>query len=268
MSRLPVTAVVSLPALDLRTEPRHGAEMGSQLLMGETVRVLRTAAGTGWARVRNDADGYTGWVREWGLVRASATRVARWRRMARGRLALPMALARAEAGRGPAVSPLFLGGCFIVGRARGGHAPVELPDGRRGWVEATALAGRARPRVEDRVLSLLGVPYLWGGRTPAGYDCSAFVQQVLLEQGLSLPRDAKDQIRACDPVAVTHPERPGDLVFFARPSEKASHVGVALGGGYYAHARGRVAIASMDPDNPLCDKDLLPQFLGWFRPRG
>ena len=55
-------AVVSLPALDLRHEPRHAAELGSQLLLGETVRVLGESRDPGWVRVRNDADGYTGWV--------------------------------------------------------------------------------------------------------------------------------------------------------------------------------------------------------------
>lgn len=260
-------AVVSLPALDLRHEPRHAAELGSQLLLGETVRVLGESRDHGWVRVRNDADGYTGWVRGWGLVLASAARIAGWQRLARGRLALPMVLARTGPGRGASVSPLFLGNRFIAGRARGGWCPVELPDGRRGFVPADALAGRARPELEQRIATLYGVPYLWGGRTPAGYDCSAFVQQVLLEQGCALPRDARQQFRSSAPIRVDDNERAGDLAFFCRPGEPASHVGIALGGSFFAHSRGRISIASMDPDNPLCDKDLLPQFMGWFRPR-
>lgn len=258
-------AVVSLPALDLRREPRHAAELGTQLLMGETVRVLGRGPERGWVRVRNDADGYTGWVREWGLVVASATRVAGWRRLARGRLGVPMAQVRVHAGRGAAVSPLFWGDRFIVGRARGAWVPVELPDGRRGMLPRDALAGARRPTLEERIAGLFGTPYLWGGRTPAGYDCSAFVQQVLLEQGISLPRDAREQKRVTTAVPAAENERAGDLVFFCRPGESASHVGIALGGSYYAHSRGRVQVASMDPDNPLCDKDLLPQFMGWFR---
>jgi len=65
---------------------------------------------------------------------------------------------------------------------------------------------------------------------------------------------------------VANGERPGDLAFFRRPGEPASHVGIALGGGLYAHCRGRVVVASVDNDNPLYDKDLRPQFMGWYRP--
>jgi cell wall-associated NlpC family hydrolase len=142
---------------------------------------------------------------------------------------------------------------------------VELPDGRRGFLPASALAAARAPALEERVASLLGAPYLWGGRSPAGYDCSAFVQQVLLEQGVSLPRDAKDQCRLSRPIA--NGVRPGDLAFFRRPGEPASHVGLALGGGYFAHCRGRVLVASVDNDNPLYDNELKPQFMGWYRPR-
>lgn len=262
-----IHAVVSLPALDLRTEPRHAAELGSQLLMGETVRVLRRSADPGWVRVRNDADGYTGWVRGWGLVEASAARVARWRTRAKARVTAPLAQVLTGRGSGAAVSPVFLGDRLIAGRKVNGHRAVELPDGRRGYLPASALNGAKRPSIEARVLTLLGTPYLWGGRTPAGYDCSAFVQQVLLEQGVSLPRDAKDQCRRCRRLPDGVAPRVGDLIFFRRPREKASHVGIALGGGYYAHSRGRVHIASIEPGNPLCDKDLLPQSMGWWRPR-
>src|SRR6185369_8202087 len=166
-------------------------------------------------------------------------------------------------GTGASVSPVFFGGRLIAKRASRGWSAVELPDGRRGFLAASALAGSRPPGLEERIATLLGTPYLWGGRSPAGYDCSAFVQQVLLEQGVSLPRDAADQCQRSRPV--TNEERAGDLAFFRRPGEPASHVGIALGGGYFAHCRGRVVVASVDDDNPLYDKELRPQFMGWFR---
>ena len=262
----PSHGVVSLPVLDVRPEPAHASELLSQLLVGETVAVLAASREGGWLRVRNEADGYVGWVRAWGVVGASATRVAGWRQRARGRIGVPLGLVRTGRGRGASVTPVFFGGRLIASRSTGGFCAVELPDGRRGYLEASALSARRPPALEDRIASLLGAPYLWGGRSPAGYDCSAFVQQVLLEQGVSLPRDARDQHRRSR--AVADGVRVGDLAFFRRPGEPASHVGIALGGGYFAHCRGRVAVNSIDIDNPLFDKALRPQFMGWFRPAG
>jgi cell wall-associated NlpC family hydrolase len=258
-------AVVTLPALDVRLAPSHAAELGSQLLMGEVVRRLRDRASSGWVRVENVADGYRGWVREWGLVPATAARARRWLALASARVGIPLAQVSASPRSRVAVSPLFLGNRLIAGRARGGWAPVELPDGRRGQVPARVLTGSRSPALLDRVTSLLGVPYLWGGRTPAGFDCSGFVQQVLAEQGFALPRDARLQCRASSRLPTGRPPRPGDLAFFRGPRQPASHVGICLGGSYFAHCRGRVVVASIDSDNPLCDKDLLPQFMGWYR---
>lgn len=262
--------VVCLPALDLRTRPDHAAELGSQLLLGEVVRALAADRSGGWWRVRNLADGYEGWVRAWGLVPASAHRAARWQARARARIGAAFTLARARPGAGAAVSPVFLGGRVIGRGRRGRFRAVELPDGRRGWLPHADLAsGRSRPDLRTRILSLLGVPYLWGGRTPAGYDCSSFVQQVLLEQGIRLPRDAHAQWRACRALSGGAAGRPGDLAFFSRsPRGRMGHVGMGLGGAWLADCRGRVRVISLDRNNPMCDKDLLPQFRGWFRPRG
>lgn len=262
----PKFGVVSLAALDLRVRPDHRAEMASQLLMGETVR-LGGGRG-GWRRVTNQSDGYAGWVREWGLVHASAGRAAAWRRKATATLRAPVALLRAAPAGGIGVGPVFLGSRAIPGRVSKGWIQLELPDARRGWVErsAVALPGDAAPSIVDRMTSLLGTPYLWGGRTPAGFDCSAFVQQVLLEQGVSLPRDAAEQRRACRPLRSGEQPRPGDLAFFADRSGRIGHVGISLGAGLFAHARGRVCLASLESSNTLYDKELKPQFVAWARP--
>ena len=265
---LPAThAVVCLPSLDLRATADHGAELGSQLLMGEVVRLLSATRDRGWFRLRNEADGYEGWARDWGLVPASAARAARWLARATGQIEVQGGFVRSAPGGGIGVSPLCYGCRVIAGPRRGKFRRVELPDARRGWIEARAIRARGVPALEDRILDLLGAPYLWGGRTPAGYDCSGFVQQLLLEQGVPLPRDAHQQWKACRPLGKHESPKPGDLAFFSRPGEPMSHVGLALGSALYAHSRGRVQIAALDKANALYDKVLAGQFRGWFRPR-
>ena len=266
----PTHAVVTLPALDLRPRPAHQAELGSQLLLGEVVQVLAADRAGQWLRVRNEADGYMGWVRDWGLVPCTSGRAERWRAAAQWLVLAPFALSRVEAGGGATLSPLFFGGRLIAGRKRGGQRPIELPDGRRGWVDAELLrpVTSRPPDPMARIRSLLGTPYLWGGRTPAGYDCSGFVQQVLLEQGLALPRDAHEQWLACKPLPHGQPAVLGDLGFFSvRRTGRMSHVGLALGGDWFAHARGTVRVDSLDSSSAMYPKDLAAQFRGWARPR-
>jgi len=264
----PACAVVSIAALDVRLEPAHRSELGSQLLLGEVVRVISASRDGLWWRVENEADGYRGWARNWGLVAASAARAARWRARATARVIRASVEATSEPRGGALVSPLFLNSRLIPGGTSAGQRRLELPDGRRAWVPATAIVIGVRPRIDlvSRIRGLLGVPYFWGGRTAAGFDCSGFTQQVLAEQGIALPRDAWQQFRTSDPLRNGDQHRIGDLIFFGNPGQRPSHVGIALGGGYYAHARGRVLIGSLEPGNPLCDRQLLEQLIAVRRP--
>ncbi len=258
--------VVTLAALDVRPRPAHEAELISQLLTGETVEILAEGRGGDWLRVRNRADGYTGWVRSWGIRRASRVRVDRWRALARGRVVRLFVEVWSRPRGGVLLGPLVWNGRVIAGRVAGGTRPVELPDGRRGFVPAAALAGARPPDLFDRIRGLLGVPYLWGGRTPLGLDCSGFTQQVLAEQGCALPRDAHEQYLATRGRFAGGEPRPGDLVFFGRLGKRVGHVGIALGEGGYAHARGWVRLNSLDPASPLFEAKLRDQLRGFGRP--
>ena len=253
--------VVTLAALDLRAGPEHQSELTSQLLLGEVVRVRAADARGLWIRVENESDGYRGWARSWGLVPCGPARAASWIRLACGRVLRAYAEIRTGRGDGALVSPVYWNGRIIVGSARRGYRRAELPDGRAGWIEASAVltSRRGIPKLMDRVRSLLGIPYLWGGRTPMGFDCSGLIQQIASERGIALPRDAHQQWKATRPRPRGATPRLGDLFFFGNPRNRPGHVGLSLGGGYYLHARGRVRINSIDPHNTLCDKQLLRQ---------
>lgn len=268
MRRPSAAGVVAIPVLDLRRRPAHDAELRSQLLLGETVEVLAAARRGEWLRVRSDVDGYAGWVRAWGLAGASRVRVARWAALARGRIVAPLVSVTVDPGGAAQLAPLSWRARVIPHRARGAWRQVELPSGARGWVprDAVRAGTRGRPDPAARVRSLLGAPYLWGGRTPLGIDCSALAQLLLAEQGFAIPRDTRDQFRAARPLPSG--AEPGllDLLFFADRRGIVGHVGVHVGGGYFVQSRGTVKISHIDPDNALCDNGLTGTFVGCRRP--
>jgi hypothetical protein len=208
-------------------------------------------------------------VRAWGLIPATRSRAQAWTRQARARVVDPVLEAKATPGGDLGIGPLFWNARVILGPRRGSLRRVELPDGRRGWVRSAGLGPVERPDrpLLARVRGLLGTPYLWGGRTPAGFDCSGFVQLALAEQRVRLPRDAQQQFTACRPIRNQEAAREGDLLFFGLAGKPAAHVGIALGGGYFVHARGTVRINSIVPGNPLYEKALMAQFRGVRRPR-
>ena len=266
--RRPSHGIVTLPTLDVRARAAHAAELTTQLLMGETVRILGRDRTGGWLRVRNDADDYVGWTRGWGLVEASERRVRRWLKAATARVVEVHASVRQSPRSDAVVTPLCWNARVIAGRTRGGYRPVELPDGRRGWTRAATLRTTLRkpPSLAARARSLLGIPYLWGGRSAWAFDCSGLTQQMLAEQGVEVPRDASQQYRASLRLAPAEPSREGDLVFFSGPDGRAAHVGLMLGGGYYIQARGRVRTSSLESSNVLFDKELDGTLIGIRRP--
>jgi cell wall-associated NlpC family hydrolase len=143
---------------------------------------------------------------------------------------------------------------------------VGLPDGRTGYLFApnTAALDRWAAGVPQDTAALFrtafrlaGRPYLWGGTSPKGMDCSGFTKTVYFLHGMIIPRDASQQVHAGEEVPITEDLaglQPGDFLFFGNlredGSERITHVGIYLGEGRFIHSgadNGAVRIQSLFP---------------------
>lgn len=269
----PARGVAHRGLAHVRREPGHASELVTQMILGEEALVLEER--DGWLRARL-GDGYEGWIHHGSLLRhpvgdrpAFEARLAArrpgdgaWVVTARG------AVLRAgpEADAAPA-SDLVQGGIVRAAPERGALR-VTLPDGLEGWLPA----GDAIPadRLPERfpadgaaVLAhagrFLGLPYLWGGTSEKGFDCSGMVQRILWLHGVLVPRDAHEQATAGQPVEAGEGwdgVRDGDLAFFAERPGRVTHVGFLAAGGRLLHAstsRNGVAWNALDPADPGFD---------------
>ncbi|MFQ5747070.1 MAG: C40 family peptidase [Gemmatimonadota bacterium] len=268
-------AIVAAGTVSGRAKPDHRSELTTQWVCGERLSAVETEGD--WCRVRGP-DGYESWAHRGGLLRCDAGEAGRWVEAATAR-SLGAGLEVVADANGPAgfAPPRLPWGSRVVP----GEGIVALPGGIRARVAAgdvvTAAerASRFPPdgqAVATTALSWLGAPYLWGGRTMAGVDCSGFVQAVLGMHGCSMPRDSALQEQRGPPCAGPGAGLPelaaGDLLFYAPDGDVISHVALSLGGTGVVHAsatRGCVSVEDLVADEPLARR-LLETFAGATRP--
>jgi gamma-D-glutamyl-L-lysine dipeptidyl-peptidase len=264
----PDWALVTISVANLRSEPRHSAELATQAPLGTPLRVLDSEGG--WLLVQVP-DGYIAWVDVGGVERVAERGVAAHQAADKVVYLRPAGTAWSEPSpNAGAVSDLVLGALLVRLGEADGYYRVAFPDGREAYV-ATSEARRyaewaaalrpSGPSLVATAMTLLGRPYLWGGTSAKGMDCSGFTKTVYFLNGLILPRDASQQVHAgtlVDEVGDFSQLTPGDLLFFGRARtetapERVVHVGMWLGEGRFIHASGRVRISSVDPSDPLYD---------------
>src|ERR1019366_3730022 len=248
-----------------RELPDHKAEMGTQVLMGDVVRVWKPSTNAVFRWYLTQApDGYLSWLQKGTFVRCTREQVDAWNRAP---LLVVTAfedriLERPDAGAQP-VSDVVL--CDLVRKIGedGDWYKVALPDERAGFLPKKAATDfvawkQARlptaENIERTARRFIGRPYLWGGYSPKGFDCSGFTKTVFFLNGIDLQRDYSKQ--AGQGVAVPLDAdlsqlKKGDLLFFGPRArggkpERVVHVGLYLGDKLFIQSSERVRISSLD----------------------
>ncbi len=135
---------------------------------------------------------------------------------------------------------------------------VQLPDGIRAWLKPGRIPSElsVRERLKLLAVSMLGVPYQWGGKSSLGCDCSGFLQTIFKTCGVELPRDAERQYELLKEFTIPQNSvQPGDLAFF-RSSDGYSHIGMMLDSHHIIHSSGFVRISSLDSRQDEYDEPL------------
>ncbi|HEY0068302.1 MAG TPA: C40 family peptidase [Flavisolibacter sp.] len=269
-------AVVNLSVANLRTLPRHPAELSTQAMLGTPLKVWKFERG--WYLVQTP-DQYLAWMDGGGLELMDSTSFYKWHQKRKIVYTQPFGFAYTAAARDSAtVSDLVYGDVLEFKREQSGFYEVGFPDGRTAFVPATDAApyrdwATSRQPTEENLVStarrLMGLPYLWGGTSVKGVDCSGFTKTIYFMNGLVLPRDASQQVTIGEEIDTKNGWqnlRPGDLLFFGAPAregrpERVVHVGMWIGNGEFIHSAGRVQVGSLIPGTANYDESEHKRFL-------
>jgi hypothetical protein len=260
-------AIAVRPVVGLRSGPRTQSELLTQEAWGRTLKPLMKRGD--WLRCRA-ADGMTGWVPASAVADSASyrpthvvrRRFARLRRARRADVMLPMgSLVMVEGTAG--VSARVFGPDGLGGRLAAGC--LEKLAGGRVGPGRPAGAARAGSALDGLVPEVIGTPYLWGGKSTFGFDCSGLVQVLYEFLGVGLPRDSGDQASRGRKLRSLAGLRPLDLIFFGSRG-RIDHVAIHLGDLRVLHASGHVRLESLRQGAPGFRADLRERFAWATRP--
>ena len=227
-----LTTISSVP---VRRDPSHRSEMVNQLLFGEYYRVVEEEGD--WLRVNSGYDNYEGWISR--NQHYAFTEEDYNKRVTFNNYVLTTNFCRVVP---QAYPPLMLS----AGSDLAGFDPVNRTFNFLGNITRIDSPVKAISSVAGTAMSFLGAPYLWGGRSVFGCDCSGLVQVVHKIHGIWMPRDASQQAEQGVIVSGVGDALPGDLAFFTNDGISVTHVAIFTGPGRVIHASGRVRIDIID----------------------
>lgn len=250
--------LITLSVSNMRAKPDDASELVSQAVMGTPLKLLDYQ--NKWYRVQTP-ENYIGWMDGSGLTTYTTLEMEEWKSADRYLFNRISGVAyNKPSKRGKVISDLVLGDLFEVEGTARGFLKIMFPDGRSGYVrKAYCISYDDWSNQQYKVQSVLsiakqmmGFPYLWGGTSTKGIDCSGFVKIAYYSQGIIIARDASQQARYGEDIDFNNVGnlQPGDLLYFGRTAQRITHTGIYLGNGDFIHASGRVHISSIDPNDP------------------
>lgn len=218
------------------------SEMVTQLLFGETYTILDDSSKKNWVKIKCSYDQYECWIDRHLKHEISAAGFERWN--AKANAVTESLISQVEQKKSGLSYPILRGSTF--------HNTVNNQFDIDG--ETYSITQEKIPRHPKALpaslaafaITYLNAPYLWGGRSPFGLDCSGFTQVVFKHAGIQLPRDAYQQAELGTTVPFVAEARTGDLAFFENSEGRIVHVGIVLDEGLIIHASGTVKIGKLD----------------------